>query len=172
MNYWFIADTHLGHIRCACEFRGFNSVEEMDDLIINNWNSVISPHDIVYHLGDFAWGTNVKKYSERLNGQIHLIVGNHDNLNSCIKSGAFVDVKVTKSITIDDKHIFLSHYAHRVWDRSHYGVYALFGHSHGRLEPYGKSFDVGVDGNNFMPWSFDDVCNKMESLPDNKDKLK
>lgn len=42
---------------------------------------------------------------------------------------------------------FLSHYAHRVWDKSHHGRYHLFGHSHGSLDhlEWGRSMDVGVD---------------------------
>ena len=59
--------------------------------------------------------------------------------------------------------IFLSHYAHKVWPKNHYDTYHLYGHSHGSLkdDEYSLSFDVGVDTNNFYPYSLEDVRKKM-----------
>jgi calcineurin-like phosphoesterase family protein len=45
----------------------------------------------------------------------------------------------------------------RVWDQSHHGSWHLYGHSHGKLPDLGLSTDVGVDGHNFQPWSFEEV---------------
>ena len=77
---WFTSDTHFGHknIINFCE-RPFKDTDEMDEFIINNWNSKINKDDIVFHLGDFAFASN-KRWQElicRLNGKIYLILGNH-----------------------------------------------------------------------------------------------
>jgi len=80
-NIYTIADTHLGHknIIKYCN-RPFKSVEEMDNTIINNWNNIVSKDDIIYHCGDFAFGTKeqIINYAKQLNGYIILIRGNHE----------------------------------------------------------------------------------------------
>jgi calcineurin-like phosphoesterase family protein len=60
----------------------------------------------------------------------------------------------------------------RVWPRSHYNSWQLYGHSHGRLEPVGKQWDVGVDNNNFYPVSFDQLVEIMKNRPDNFNLVK
>jgi calcineurin-like phosphoesterase family protein len=60
----------------------------------------------------------------------------------------------------------------RVWPRSHYNSWHLFGHSHGKLEPVGKSWDVGVDKNNFIPLSLTQIEKIMEKRPDNPNFVK
>ena len=50
----------------------------------------------------------------------------------------------------------------RVWNKSHYGSWELYGHSHGTLEPIGKQLDVGVDTNNFYPYSFEDIKKRLD----------
>jgi calcineurin-like phosphoesterase family protein len=57
----------------------------------------------------------------------------------------FLGVSYVKSIKIKKQTFFLSHFAHRVWDKSHHGVIHLYGHSHGSIPDYGKSMDVGID---------------------------
>ncbi len=78
---FIIADTHFGHenIIKYCQ-RPFTNVEQMDRVMIHNWNEVVSDNDLVYHLGDFALanGNRVIELIERLNGEIILIRGNHD----------------------------------------------------------------------------------------------
>ena len=79
MNY-YIADTHFGHdniIRFSN--RPFNSADEMDKAIIANWNKKVKPDDDVYILGDFAYkGKDYRYYIKQLNGNKHLVIGNHD----------------------------------------------------------------------------------------------
>jgi len=79
---YLIADTHFGHTNIIkyCN-RPFTSIDEMNDRLICNWNSIVQPADIVYHLGDFALGPaeQVRSYRHRLNGVIEIVMGNHDH---------------------------------------------------------------------------------------------
>lgn len=78
-DIWIISDTHFNHhnIIKYCD-RPFKSSQEMDEVLIQNWNSVVKPNDIVYHLGDVYFGGNFTP-RERLQGRKRLILGNHDN---------------------------------------------------------------------------------------------
>lgn len=78
---FFTSDTHWHHeaIIGFCK-RPFKSVEEMDKVLIENWNNTVPKDGIVFHLGDFAWGNNWNIRNE-LNGEIILITGNHDFKN-------------------------------------------------------------------------------------------
>ena len=81
---FFTSDTHFNHANILkfCD-RPFKNVEEMNETIIVNWNKVIGKDDTVFHLGDFCLGGSAEwtKILDRLNGKIHLIVGNHDLKN-------------------------------------------------------------------------------------------
>jgi calcineurin-like phosphoesterase family protein len=162
MNYWFTSDTHFDHQNIVkYTHRPYSSVEEMNEGLINNWNSVVSVGDVVYHLGDFAFKRH-GYFAERLNGLIVLITGSHDKMDAREKKKFQCVGRV--HIFKGNPDIILSHYAMRVWDRSHYGTWHLFGHSHGQLESWGKSFDVGVDAHKFFPLSLDQVSKIMDTL--------
>jgi calcineurin-like phosphoesterase family protein len=148
-NYWFTADHHFNHPNiCKWTHRPFTSIEEHDATLIENWNRVVNPKDDVYFLGDFAWkNINLLSTRRKLHGsQIFFIKGNHDKAATTIKStfAWWDNVKMTK---VNNQEIWLSHYAHRVWPKSHHGAIHLYGHSHASLldDPHAKSMDVGVD---------------------------
>ena len=77
---WFTSDLHFGHqnIIKFCN-RPWKTVEEMNEGLIANWNSVVKDDDIVFDLGDFAFAPNSKwkEILSRLNGIHYLILGNH-----------------------------------------------------------------------------------------------
>jgi calcineurin-like phosphoesterase family protein len=81
MKIFVTADTHFNHenIIKYCN-RPFKNVEEMNEAIINNWNEVVSENDIIYHLGDFGFGSGdeLKEIFSKLNGKKYLVMGNHD----------------------------------------------------------------------------------------------
>lgn len=82
---WFISDTHFGHkniLEYEKEHRPFSTVEEMNETIIERWNSVVKQKDTIYHLGDFAFGKKNIEIASRLNGRKHLVMGNHDQYPS------------------------------------------------------------------------------------------
>jgi calcineurin-like phosphoesterase family protein len=163
-NYmlFFTADEHFDHSNIIqLSNRPFSSVEEMNEKLISNWNEVVTAKDTGYIIGDFAF-KNPEKHLARLNGKIIRIKGSHDN-----------DIREPYMLSIypglrdeygNPRTITLCHYSMRSWDRSHYASWHLFGHHHGKLEPYGLSFDVGVDTNNFYPYSLEDVVRKMSTL--------
>jgi len=83
MTTWFTSDTHFGHKRIIeLSNRPFDSVENMNEQLVENWNYFVKPEDTVYHLGDVALGSFLESlaYVGRLNGIKHLVVGNHDRL--------------------------------------------------------------------------------------------
>lgn len=87
MSIWYTSDTHFNHTNII-EYCGrpFSDVNEMNEKIIYNWNSLVQPEDDVYHLGDFGLFKGGTKQPEsfihRLNGRIHLIRGNHDHIET------------------------------------------------------------------------------------------
>lgn len=169
MTVFFTADTHLGHTNIIkYANRPFSTCEEMDETIIRNWNRKVKGTDLVYHLGDFAF-RNALNYRMRLNGRVILIRGNHDKAHRI--NGVFNDVHEMFTFRDRERIIVLCHYGMRVWDGSHFGSWHLYGHSHGKLPGRGKSFDIGVDAQNFEPRSLGEVIDIMKSLPDNQDRV-
>jgi calcineurin-like phosphoesterase family protein len=171
-NYYFTADTHFGHTNIIkYTHRPFETIEEMDNTLINNWNKVVSPNDIVYHLGDFCFKNKgaARNYLGQLNGKIYFIWGNHDNALKEYKNQEWIKEGLNNqkigflgnmvNIEINGQTIVLNHYAMRVWDKSHYASWHLYGHSHGTLpdDPHSLSLDVGVDCHNYGPASFEKI---------------
>lgn len=144
------------------------STNRMDEALIANWNRVVAPRDIVYHLGDIFLYRDVKTarlIKERLNGAIRLINGNHDKAANQMRD-AFDWVKDYYEAKIPDEdanggyqRIVMMHYAMRTWNGSHRCSWHLYGHSHHTLPDLSdsKSFDVGVDGWGFTPLSYSQV---------------
>mgnify|MGYP003553722237 FL=1 len=170
---FFTSDTHFNHANIIkfCN-RPFKDVEQMNEVMITNWNNAISKDDTVFHLGDFCLGGAAEwtKILDRLNGKIYLIMGNHDLKN--IRQGfisRFEHVAMQMRIEIGKKRIYLCHYPFLCFEGSYKDdVWQLFGHVHtrrsnsgidaGRLQYlYPTQYDVGVDNNNFTPVSFGQV---------------
>ena len=166
MTVFFTSDTHFSHIAILkyCN-RPFASVEEMNEKLIANWNSVVKSGDVVYHMGDFAWG-NAEKVAavfNRLNGHKYLVEGNHDDRT--VKRLSWEWVKESYELRYGDKSYILSHYPHRSWNKSFHGARHLFGHCHGTLKPWGWSFDAGVDCWDYTPISIEQVEETVAKLP-------
>lgn len=171
---FFTADTHFGHgniVKYAG--RPFTNSHEMDKAIIERWNAVVKPEDTVYHLGDvgFRAPAHLLGILRQLNGTIHLVTGNHDKV--ALKCGyKFASISPLTEVRIPDpdapqalQGIVLCHYAMRTWNKSHWGTWHLFGHSHGRLQipPESRSMDVGVDCSTPFgtPFSYDQIKEEM-----------
>lgn len=178
---WFTSDLHLGHRNIAGNkvsnwnsgYRTFDSVEQMDSELINRINEYVSYDDELWHLGDFCMGGDIRKYFERITCQnIYTLKGNHDrprNLRRVPFKGVFDTAQIfNKEI---NQIIFMSHYAHRVWNKSHRGAIHLYGHSHGSIsDDWGKSMDVGVDNiyklfGEYRPISEEEIIKIMKDRP-------
>jgi calcineurin-like phosphoesterase family protein len=173
-NVWFISDLHFFHKR-ICEYSGrpYSSVEEMNEALIINWNSVVKPTDTVWDLGDFSFGDikQTKEVLSKLNGKHNIVLGNHDKIiiqhrNELIAEKLFESIQDYKELKYNNEHIILFHFAMRVWNKSHHGAIHLWGHSHGSLSPHGLSVDVGVDSkeitSEYRPVSIDEVLEYMK----------
>lgn len=152
---WFSSDFHLGHSNIAGKeisnwkrgYRNFPSVDDMDKEIIGNINKYVEINDTLYFLGDFAFGNHKKIPTYRILikcKNIHIIKGNHDKGIEKYKT-YFSSIQDVLTINEYNVKIFLSHYAHRIWEKSHHGTIHLYGHSHGTIDDHGKSMDVGID---------------------------
>ena len=80
---YFWADPHFGHanIMKYCS-RPFQSVEEMNEVLVARWNARVKPGDNIYVLGDFMWARrrdDIEMMLSRLNGNKFLVIGNHDS---------------------------------------------------------------------------------------------
>ena len=117
-NIWLISDTHFFHSNIL-KFtddngeliRGklFDTVEQMNECMLDNWNSVVKPGDIVYHLGDVMMGNKeeFKKYWKQLNGSKRLIVGNHDDIKWMAQNELFTKILMWRMFT--EFGLLLSH---------------------------------------------------------------
>lgn len=171
INYFVTSDLHFGHKNIIkYSNRPFSSVEEMDDKLIENWNSVVSSKDIVFNLGDFAFSKpeRILEIMGSLNGTQIFVYGNHDKYlqngpvkEECLNKGYVKYFCDYVEFKFNNKFICMSHYAMRVWNRMGYGSIMLYGHSHGTLPSQGNSLDVGVDTNDlkseYKPFLLSDV---------------
>jgi len=166
MNYWFTSDQHYGH-QNIIEYskRPFDSIEQMNEILITYHNAVVKKNDIVINAGDFTLRHNresvYRDYINRLNGTQIFLKGSHDYWIPWRHSQQVWERK------IKGHYIVVCHYAMRVWARSHYNSFMLYGHSHGGLPPIGKQHDIGVDNNGFYPVSFDQIIEIMKKRDDN-----
>jgi calcineurin-like phosphoesterase family protein len=134
----------------------------MNEMLIKNWNDVVSPEDTIYHMGDVCFGQpyDAKKLLSRLMGNICLIKGNHDKKHMMeICGDRFTWIKDYAEIEFNKQKIILCHFPFMVWNGSHRGTWHLHGHSHGNLpmSPNARRLDVGVDCNDYKLFSFDDI---------------
>jgi len=175
---FFTSDTHFYHeniIRFV--LRPFEGAEHMNEQLIQWWNRTVPEDGIVFHLGDFAFTSSVPKIQDivsRLNGDIHLILGNHDYQNRFdreIIKNMFTSVHDLYEIRVEDEEIgemqylILCHYPLLTWNKKERGSWNLHGHIHSgprssaseRDLRVGMQYDVGVDNNAFIPITYKEV---------------
>lgn len=166
---WFTSDLHFGHNKDFIYFaRGFSSIKEHDETIVENWNKIIKNNDIVYILGDLVFGEGIK-YISMLNGKKYLILGNHDTINKCAYyfSANINPINNTNytysSIIKDGKWIFyLSHYpvCFSNYNEDYSKKWCLCGHIHtkNKWQDADKgNYHVEIDCHNNMPVSIEEI---------------
>lgn len=184
-KFFVTSDLHLQHkniILFEHTNRPFTSIEEHDNAVINNWNSIVGSDDIVFVIGDFIMGAseNIPNILEKLNGTIYLILGNHDTKKKIEYYEEAKNVHV-----LGDHNIFYykgtlfcmnhfplegdeegKHLKTNGWEvatdifREHYdeAIY-LYGHIHSEALPgmISRTYHVGMDTNNLYPVLLDDI---------------
>jgi len=172
---YFTADTHFGSER-TLEFsrRPFKSVSEMDNALIENWNSVVKRNDVVYHLGDFGNYPILQK----LNGKVILIWGNYEQDDSIHAGGqynlsckliddyGFEEIITSLVLPIYGENINLTH---RPEDCKR-NYFNLFGHIHKLCMVKKFGLNVGTDCHNFKPISLEEVLWYKNAIENHYDK--
>ena len=179
---FFTSDLHIGHDKdFIWKARGFNSIEEHDTHILLNWNSIISPEDTVYILGDLCMGGNEAEWNRIyyvLNGNIKFIRGNHDT-----------EAKIERYVTrynMEDlglaalffyskkKKFYLSHYPTLVGNYQEKRFFwNLSGHNHSSdafVNGDGCVYNVAMDAHNCMPVSIEQIIKDIEKYNQKKEK--
>lgn len=182
------SDTHYGH-KNICrgvtawrlpdgsipedQTRDFNTIEEMNEKIISNINSVVGEDDVLVHLGDWSFGgfENIQKFRDRIVcKEIHLILGNHDhhienNRGNCQE--LFTSVSHYNRLQYNFKTFVLCHFPIASWDSLNKGHIHLHGHVHLPTNlrfGKGKKMDVGIDGHpTFGVYDLNEVIKLMEN---------
>ena len=182
---WFTSDLHLSH-KLVAKTRGYGSVEEMNEKLYKMFD-VVHKGDYVYILGDVGWNAeDVREFLDFLVmkkrvTKVTIIEGNHDH-NWIGKFPLHPRVEIVQTMTLKAqpkngyKAIFMSHYPHVIFDKSHYGAYQLHGHGHADTidRPLldalqmGKRLNVNCEFYGRL-LSRDDVETMMASKPENID---
>lgn len=184
---YYTADLHLGHeaIIRYCG-RPFETVEEMGEAIVSNWNAVVGKTDDVYVVGDVLFKLKMDSplYLDCMNGTKHLITGNHDRRN--LKKERFVSLFATIDdyLLLDDegRKVVLSHYPIVEWDGYFRGSYHIYGHIHNSnnfanqvMSKLPNAFNAGVDVNDFTPQTLSQLIARNkgngDSEENNKEKM-
>lgn len=148
-----VSDTHFAHTNIIkyCD-RPFDTAEEMDWHMVEKWNSVVSPGDKVYHLGDVYMGGN-RDYMEwllsRLNGQKRLILGNHDNGKDQVLQRYFKKINVWRMFP--EYGLLLTHVPVHESTLKAKDLKNVHGHIHNKSSPAGPYTCVCVEQVDYTP---------------------
>lgn len=178
MNIWLTSDLHLSHNKpFLYEPRGFSSVEEMNEAIVERWNEVVRPDDIIYNLGDIALNDIeiAISYIKRLNGFQWWIRGNHCTLNKvkriceeCKNISLISNPEASWATMFKYGKImcYLSHYPTITsnYDEKHFSQHVInfHGHTHSKEKwefdtPF--TYNVAMDAHNCYPIHIDEAIN-------------
>ena len=185
---FFTSDTHYMH-KNICRgttswsnadgfCRDFDTLDQMNDRIVNGINSVVGQDDILFHLGDWSFGgfERIEEFRNRINCKnIHIVLGNHDHHIERDREDIrrlFTSVNQYLELEVKGKdweqNYVLMHYPIISWNKMNDGVIHLHGHVHlsaDRRIGKGKTMDVGVDGNGLNPLHTSDIKRLMGSQP-------
>lgn len=156
-NTWLIADTHFFHANIG---RYCNRPNGWQDLIIANWNRFIQPGDIVFHLGDLAFGRkeDIEALLPVLNGELYLIRGNHDRRGVSSYEAIGITVVGDPTCMCHASGLELI-FSHRPIVPLEAGVLNLHGHIHNNLpaELSPQHINMSVEIRQYRPWQLGDI---------------
>lgn len=170
MQTFFTSDTHFGHTNIlkfidskGNKVRDFPTVEDMDEYIVKQWNSVVRPYDRVYHLGDVAWKKDAwLRVRDRLNGTKRLNIGNHDDRFIRDYVNDFQRVHLWR---IFAEHGFTtSHVPLRLQNLRAKTFVNVHGHMHTETLDDPHYMNVCVEQNDYTPFHLDQVKQYVEKV--------
>lgn len=168
MRTFFTADTLFFHrnIIAYCA-RPFASTTEMNRAIVAIWNRQVAGEDRVYHLGDVSFGGDAQTFAllARLNGEICLINGNHDDrlIRDPYLCQRFAFVEPYHEMWVGKRLVILCHYPIVQWKNAQRGAWHLHGHTHGAICLPGAAMDVGIDAHpGFRLWSLEEISERLK----------
>jgi calcineurin-like phosphoesterase family protein len=164
---YFTSDLHFGHgnIIKHCT-RPFKDADEMDAVLIKNWQARVADGDTVYILGDMFFRSSYGHAAvlEQLKGTKHLIIGNHDKnwMNRVDLPRFFASVQQALKITHDGKKLFLCHCPVLEFNAD----YLVHGHIHNnrsdenwpKFKALENVLNAGVEINGYMPVTFEELA--------------
>ncbi len=167
---YFTSDLHLGHKGIIeMQNRPFASTQEMNRILLANFNSVVHKDDTVYILGDICHHMKVDSANEviaQMNGKKILISGNHDKQYD---KSLYKEVCDFKTVSLNGRYFALMHYPMLSWPKKNSGSIQLHGHIHARKDYNIQNkvdgilrYDVGVDANNYFPVSVNQILDFFE----------
>ena len=181
-NTFVISDTHFSHeniLKFLCKNGqkvrpGFDTIEAMDEYMVEKWNSVVKPHDKVYHLGDVTMKKRYIDIVKRLNGRKRLIMGNHDIFGFQFYADYFDEVYAMR--ILPKEGLMLSHIPIQMQSVKR-GFINVHGHIHQNIicddeqmleapfsSQHPKYFNVCVEQHDYTPVSIDILRDYVKNL--------
>jgi calcineurin-like phosphoesterase family protein len=164
---WRVKDEHGNSVTPFNEVRDYDTLEEMNDLMVQNINDSVEENDILFHLGDWSFGgfERIQEFREMIKCKnIHLLLGNHDHHIESNKNGIrklFSSVNNYLELRVNDVSIVMCHYPIVSWNNMRGGTIMLHGHQHLKGDDRfgnGKRMDVGMCGSpEFRPYSLEEI---------------
>lgn len=189
---WFTSDTHYNHANiCAATtqwtnattLRKFDSLEHMNQALVDNINELVGQDDILFHLGDWSFGgfEQIEKFRSKIVCKnVHIITGNHDhhiesNREDCQSLFSSVNKYLELSVKwnvgtplMGEQNFILMHFPIASWNNMSIGSIHLHGHVHLTEDQHigkGRMMDVGVEGNDFRPIELKEVLKLLRPRP-------
>lgn len=162
VDIYIISDTHFGHenIIKYCN-RPFSCAQEMDEILIARWNTIVRPQDHVYHLGDVAMSQQaLNSILPRLHGHKRLVLGNHDNHAPIEEYARHFDKILMWRLF---KPLILTHVPIRE-DSFGKAQVNLHGHIHDKPSPPGPYINACVEWTNYQPVHLDEYIARSSKL--------
>lgn len=164
MTTYFISDTHFGHTKVIeYEDRPFANADEMDRLLIQNWNQKVKEDDLVYHLGDVGLHKKscLRDIIHKLNGTKILVRGNHDFRPTAMMNLGFDACLESAFLHIGRHDCYLSH---EPFPMSAPNTWMIHGHVHSKWKvlPFEKKICMSVENWNYAPVDIKELISIMD----------
>jgi len=178
-DIWVISDTHLGHQNILKFTDGatgnlvrghlFDNIDQMDEYMLEKWNSVVKPGDIVYHLGDVFMGCKdrFKRQWPKFNGSKRLIVGNHDDIPFLSSGGFFKKVQMWRMfpefglmfshVPLHESNLLRLKEKGGKWPEDTESLLNVHGHIHQNPSPDGPYRNVSVEAVDYTPVNIEEL---------------